>query len=168
MSSEDDFKSITEKSKQVYQRKKKNDVAPRSNRGIRTTELFPNEKEHCIGLDTKTQTLSDETLFRCTECHYASNKRYRVVNHQRKHTNTRPFKCSHCKYAANFQECLREHVKLHATNRVWKFSCDLCSFKTDTKNIFKSHETIHTGELPLSCALCEKRLATACVSQTLR
>ena len=60
MSSEDDFKSITEKSKQVYQRKKKNDVAPHSNREIRTTELFPNKKEHCIGLDTKTQTLTQK------------------------------------------------------------------------------------------------------------
>ena len=87
----------------------------------------------------------------------AQNATMHQTNHQRKHTNTRPFKCSHCNYAANFQECLREHVKRHATNRLWKFSCDLCSFKTDTKNIFKSHETIHTGELPLSCALCDYR-----------
>ena len=52
---------------------------------------------------------------------------------------------------------LNEHKSIHTGEK--PFSCELCEMRFRQKKTLKDHQRTHTGEKRFSCELCDKRFA---------
>jgi len=63
------------------------------------------------------------TVHYCTECNYATWKRYDLVNHFRTHTKEQPFKCILCGQKFSEKGTLKKHL---LTLKEGTFHCNQC------------------------------------------
>lgn len=125
-----------------------------------------------------------ERRHQCTYCSYSSDKRTRVLRHERTHTREGFFPCGTCGKAFPRQDNLTKHQVLHTGERPYtcterssasftenyvpiqharihsgykRYPCHLCKYRTsDSGNLKKHIICVHTKEFPHTCELCGK------------
>jgi hypothetical protein len=51
--------------------------------------------------------------------------------------------CNICKKTYKSQYTLKIHKEIHNKNRIYRYNCKLCNFKTDVKGRYIKHLTLH-------------------------
>lgn len=100
------------------------------------------------------QTHTEEKRFKCTLCDYQSTYASRLKQHALTHTGHKPFKCVMCEYQTTKSICLKRHIKTQHTEEN-KYECVICTHQFPQECELKRHMSLHTGEPPHRCELCE-------------
>lgn len=91
------------------------------------------------------------TVWNCEYC----GKVFTINSHFRRHerTHTKPFKCAHCDKRFSRKEDLALHREAHSNE---KHECWVCGKIFISFDKMRTHISIHTGERPYTCPVCEK------------
>jgi len=77
-------------------------------------------------------------------CYFSTEKKYRLTDHQRTHSNERPFACplSSCRWTAKTKSSIAAHSKTHDGDAGKKFSCSnlACQYKAVQSCDLKRHQ----------------------------
>ncbi|XP_030053508.1 zinc finger protein 510-like [Microcaecilia unicolor] len=114
------------------------------------------EGHNCQGIKTNlfTDTISQEKLFKCSECDKCFKRKAHLQRHQMNHTGDKPFQCSECDKSFSQKSDLQNHKTVHTGDRPFKCSeCDKCY---RLKRSLQLHKMKHTGDKPFRCSECDK------------
>lgn len=67
----------------------------------------------------------------------------------------RPIFCDLCPEVLLNKRDLKKHLKIHFKNL--KFACNVCSYETGNKQVFKRHKLIHADKV--ECPICKKHVS---------
>ncbi len=100
------------------------------------------------------------TFWPCKLCGRILDRRHRLIEHMRTHTNERPFKCSKCEKSFAARSNLRSHVR-SVHERLRPHKCRHCGKGFSRREEKEDHENIHTGAKPWKCTWegCDKAFA---------
>ena len=95
----------------------------------------------------------------CDECNYATQYKYRLINHSRTHSGEQPFHCKLCDKTLGQSSSLKSHLLSHKQGR---FECKECDYKASRKQHLVTHLLTHSGVKPHKCDSCEFSTARKC------
>ncbi|XP_066577905.1 uncharacterized protein LOC136767799 isoform X2 [Amia ocellicauda] len=107
----------------------------------------------------KTQTLTGERPYCCTQCGKSFIDAAHLNTHYRIHTGEKPFCCAQCGKCFSQAVHLKGHQRIHTGER--PFCCAQCGKRFSQSSSLKAHQRTHTGERPYSCAQCGKSFSRA-------
>ena len=93
----------------------------------------------------------------CNECNYATQYKYRLVNHSRTHSGEQLFHCELCDQKFGQSSNLNCHLLTH---KVGRFECKECDYKATLKQHLERHLLTHSGVKPHKCDSYEYSAAT--------
>ena len=68
-----------------------------------------------LNLNALSNIHSGEKVYKCSDCSYASARKYQLVMHSRTHSGEKPYKCPDCDYASADKSNLVKHSHIHHT-----------------------------------------------------
>lgn len=85
-----------------------------------------------------------------------------------RHTGHKPYKCQYCPYACIQAISLKCHMKNKHPGLAGVFFCELCQYRTVSKQNFNNHQKDHqNGLLPVTCTLADDSQADGSEEQVL-
>ncbi|XP_052819186.1 zinc finger and SCAN domain-containing protein 20-like [Mya arenaria] len=114
------------------------------------------------------RTHTGEKPFKCTMCAYVCSDHNSLRRHKMRHSGLKPYQCPHCPYSCIQAISLKVHVKNKHPGMGGIFCCNLCLFRSVSRDQFNKHVQDHqNGLIPSdtdTLTLVEGRL----VSQTVK
>jgi len=90
------------------------------------------------------RTHNGERPFKCLECDFSSRRKDKLVVHMRKHNKERPYACLRCDYRASKQCKLKQHMRTHTGERPYVCTVDGCAFSSSQPaNLSTHHKKSH-------------------------
>uniref|UniRef100_A0A0K8T314 C2H2-type domain-containing protein n=1 Tax=Lygus hesperus TaxID=30085 RepID=A0A0K8T314_LYGHE len=71
--------------------------------------------------------------------------------------------CNLCSYKTNSEQCIKTHLRAHTKKNL---KCTECKYWAGSKYSLKIHMRKHTGEKPYKCNVCEYSCSTKCAFKT--
>ena len=103
------------------------------------------------------QKHSDKKEFLCVLCPKQFKHSDSLANHIKAHNGVFDFHCPDCEKKYTNRDALLGHKMKKHTKSEYIFTCDQCGYVSKSKENFKHHITIHTGEKQFKCKEgCEK------------
>lgn len=99
-----------------------------------SSSLASSDQEPCG--TSKTSDNTGPGRYFCESCNYSVNKKSRLKNHRRRHTENSGYRCSICSYTVPMKRQLTYHVTNHHSEG---FSCNLCNYKAKTLTEKNNH-----------------------------
>lgn len=94
-----------------------------------------------------------EKPFQCDLCEYRTGDHNSLRRHKMRHSGIKPYKCPHCSYACIQAISYKTHMKNKHPGMEGLFSCNLCPYKSVSKENFINHMADHErGAIPIQAA----------------
>ncbi|XP_005113100.1 uncharacterized protein LOC101855769 [Aplysia californica] len=90
--------------------------------------------------------------FRCSLCHYTSQRICNMKLHMKTHRQKKPSECSLCDFSSTSSEALQEHMLKHC--KVRTYACKFCPQSFNHKSTLRAHLRAHKDHEPFLCAYC--------------
>ncbi|KAF8782616.1 zinc finger protein 782-like [Argiope bruennichi] len=84
-----------------------------------------------------------EKPFLCEHCDYRTGDHNSLRRHRMRHTGDKPYKCPHCPYACIQAISYKTHLRNKHPGLGGLYSCNICSFKSVSKENFLNHMSDH-------------------------
>lgn len=94
----------------------------------------------------------DSEKFRCSLCHYTSERIFNMKIHMKTHRQKKPSECSLCEFSSDIPEALQEHMLRHCKIRT--YACKFCPQNFNHKSTLRAHMRAHKETDPYLCAYC--------------
>ncbi|CAL1535256.1 unnamed protein product [Lymnaea stagnalis] len=90
--------------------------------------------------------------FRCSLCHYTSQRICNIKIHMKTHRQKKPSECSLCDFSSTSSEVLQDHMLKHC--KVRTYACKFCPQSFNHKSTLRAHLRAHKDQEPFLCAYC--------------
>ncbi|KAH9502410.1 hypothetical protein Btru_075611 [Bulinus truncatus] len=90
--------------------------------------------------------------YRCSLCHYTSQRICNIKLHMKTHRQKKPSECSLCDFSSTSPEALQEHMLKHC--KVRTYACKFCPQSFNHKSTLRAHLRAHKDQEPFLCAYC--------------
>ncbi|KAG8192887.1 hypothetical protein JTE90_014663 [Oedothorax gibbosus] len=94
-------------------------------------------------LDLHMRQHTGEKPFMCEHCDYRTGDHNSLRRHRMRHTGDKPYKCPHCPYACIQAISYKTHLRNKHPGMDGLYSCNMCTFKTVSKDNFLHHTADH-------------------------
>ncbi|KAK6982401.1 zinc finger protein 507 [Biomphalaria glabrata] len=95
---------------------------------------------------------SGSEKFRCSLCHYTSQRICNIKLHMKTHRQKKPSECSLCDFSSTSSEALQQHMLKHCKIRT--YACKFCPQSFNHKSTLRAHLRAHKDQEPFLCAYC--------------
>lgn len=110
---------------------------------------------HIRKLHTKTGAPQKKYTFVCAACGSKFHSRVALSDHEQADCGRSPiYKCQDCFKCLHSAGSLKTHQLIHSGDL--PFPCSHCKKRFRTQGQVKVHERSHTGEKPFACSQCDK------------
>lgn len=93
--------------------------------------------------------------YKCSECSYQANSRYKIRSHLQRHTGIKQYQCDICLMKFSFKSGLTAHMKGKHIDNV-QYNCSQCSYHATYKSCLTQHLKTHSDLRPFECGICTK------------
>lgn len=116
------------------------------------SQLLRHERSlHKIGIGTITPA---NNLYKCTECSYTAARKARLAEHmdvRHNKANSVVHACPGCTFKTIWKKSLKVHMSVHDND--W-LTCEICTYKTLVEAEYKSHIQSHLPKDGFKCTMC--------------
>ncbi|XP_059168860.1 uncharacterized protein LOC131950662 [Physella acuta] len=95
---------------------------------------------------------SGNEKYRCSLCHYSSQRICNIKLHMKTHRQKKPSECSLCDFSSTSPEALQDHMLKHC--KVRTYACKFCPQSFNHKSTLRAHLRAHKDQEPFLCAYC--------------
>ena len=93
-----------------------------------------------------------EEVLECELCDYKCLVEEDMVEHRKKHQESKTFKCDECDYSCQYRSQLTQHKVIHGEAM---FNCDECQYETKRKSDLYRHKLAKHTEHKYECDHCD-------------
>ena len=117
-----------------------------------STSDFSTFKLHQTSAHNEVEKKKIDSIFKCPNCSYCTNRRDALKNHINSHTRQNLYSCPDCQYVTVRKDHLTTHLKSHTGEK--PYPCPYCKYSAAQSCTLKRHIRRHTGERPYPCPNC--------------
>lgn len=109
---------------------------------------------------TKSQSPSQNIVYRCEICPFETNVQHMYQNHMAEHKSQKDFPCPVCGKIYKTENRLHLHMQSHEPQpNVFPFVCMYCEKRFKTQAILNTHVKTHFPE-QIACDFCNKHMSS--------
>ena len=83
-----------------------------------------------------------------------------MKSHESTHSDEKPYECKKCDYRGKSRQALNLHKRIHVSIEEFPYQCDICMKRFRQSPHYHTHMKMHLGIKPLKCQVCEYRTAS--------
>jgi len=102
----------------------------------------------------------EEKKFSCRFCEYRCYRKDSMKSHESTHSDEKPYECKKCDYRGKSRQALNLHKRIHVSIEEFPYQCDICMKRFRQSPHYHTHMKMHLGIKPLKCQVCEYRTAS--------